>query len=115
MCGPCAGMRSLGPSMSCGNEGWLSLPGPPSPAASGQNLLDTLMPVVITAVSNPCFQDLPGFGCTAKAFGAVLGLCYDLEVWADFRIVSKWERCSEMSLKYRIIDREKVAFAEKKD
>lgn len=113
VCGPCAGMRSLGPSL-CGNEGWLSLPGPPSPAASGQNLLDTLMPVVIMVVSNPCFQDLPSFGCTAEAFRAALGLCYDLEVWVGFRIVSKWERCSEMSLKYQIIDREKVAFAGKK-
>lgn len=115
MCGPCAGMRSLGPSLSCGNEGWLSLPGPPSPAASGQNLLDTLMPVVIMVVSNPCFQDPSSFGCLAKAFTAVLGLRCDLEVWVDFRIVSKWERCNEMSLEYQIIDREKVAFAGKKD
>lgn len=115
MCGPCAGMRSLGPSLSCENEGWLSLPGPPSPAASGQNLLDTLMPVVIMVVSNPCFQDPSSFGCLAKAFTAVLGLRCDLEVWVDFRIVSKWERCNEMSLKYQIIYSEKVAFAGKKD
>ncbi|KAL2303969.1 hypothetical protein Nmel_009257 [Mimus melanotis] len=40
-------------------------------------------------------KDLPGFGCIAKACSAVLGLCYDLEVWVDFRIVSKWERCNE--------------------
>lgn len=50
-----------------------------------------------------------------KAFSAVLGLCYDLEVWVGFRIVSKWEWCNEMSLKYRIIDREKVVFLGKKD
>lgn len=112
MCGPCAGMRSLGPSLSCGSEGWLFLPGPPSPTASGQNLLDTLMPVVIMVVLNPCFQDLCSCGCMAEAFAAVLGLCCDLKVWVDFRIVSKWERCNEMSLKYQIIDRE-ICFCRK--
>lgn len=111
--GPLPRTRLLGPSLVCRNEGWL----PTGKVTLGLfHLLLQVgvcwmrMPVVMTVVSVPCFQDLSGFDRTAAVFTVILGLYRDFEVWTDLGIVSKWVQCEELSFKCLVINTEKVAF-----